>query len=185
MRTISAKYAFKYENDKNASLPLTGKINRSKRQIRNQVINNVTVAELIKHIGYGPLAYGEQTVSSAAKAHHIGEVQIIRNDGARYIYGLPAYNIEKQEVTVSTSHAPDCRNGLVGYHVSAINDKNYKDLPYDKYYNKTNTPGYVHTHLLTSVLSTDYQDVDDNGPSDLDKGSYTNIKYVKNPNNKP
>lgn len=178
-RSLENKYAFEDELGNSTSLPINSKIHRSKRQVRNQAINNVTVAELQKGIGYGPIARAETALPDQARKHHIGEVQVTRNDGARYIYGLPVYNTVKKEATFATSHTPDYAKGLVGYNVDAIKNKKFEDLPNDKYFNRVTTPAYVHTHLLTSVLSADYQDVDGNGPSDQDLGNYTKFSYSK------
>ncbi|MEX2485971.1 MAG: hypothetical protein WED10_15475, partial [Brumimicrobium sp.] len=51
------------------------------------------------------------------------------------------------------------------------------NLPGDQFLDRTTTPEYVHTHLLTSVLSADYQDRGDYGPSKEDFGSYTKFEY--------
>ncbi len=154
-------------------------IKRSKRQLRNQAINNLTVGQINNGVGYGPIAYGEPglDMNAAAKNHHTGEVQVIRNDGARYIYGLPAYNTVKKEATFAVDGSVDCNTGLVTYVPSALNSPSA--LPNDKYFNRITTPAYVHTHLLTSILSTDYQDLTGNGPSQDDFGSYTKFVYKK------
>lgn len=180
-RSLITKYAFTETAD-NTSLSINSTIHRSKRQVRNQAITNITNDELREGVGYGPLV-GTTPDGVTRKGHHIGEVQITRNDGARYIYGLPAYNKVKKEVTFSIKGTPDCNKGLIGYeeYVNKINNGEYNKLPYDQYFNRTTTPGYVHTHLLTSVLSTDYQDVDGDGPSANDLGSYTKFSYHKNP----
>lgn len=160
-------------------LGVGSKIKRTKRQLRNQAIQNLTVAQINAGVGYGPVAYGEETVNSEAKGHHVGEVQITRNDGARYIYGLPAYNTLKREATFATAATGDCNTGLVGYNPNAFSSPT--SLPNDQYFNRITTPAYVHTHLLTSILSTDYQDVTGNGPTADDLGSYTKFVYKKIP----
>jgi hypothetical protein len=38
-------------------------------------------------------------------------------------------------------------------------------------------PPYVTSHLLTAVLSPDYIDVDNNGPSPNDIGNYVKVNY--------
>jgi hypothetical protein len=181
-RMLTKKYIFKNGNE----LPINSKIHRSKRQLRNQSITHITNSELANGVGYG--VYVNQPVTETRKGHHVGEIQILRNDGARYIYGLPLYNKEKKEVTFAikaNSNNVDCAKGLIDYSGTireAIDSKSFKDLPYDKYFNRTTTPAYVHTHLLTSVLSTDYVDLDEPGspnfgPSDNDLGSYTKFNY--------
>ena len=172
-------------NGNENQIAVGNKIHRSKRQLRNQSIVHLTVDDLSKGIGYGPcvdrngtLSGGyEYSISSEAKDHHVGEVQIIRNDGARYIYGLPVYNKKKVEKTFSVEDNGDCTTGLVSYnHYDVSNPEN---LPNDQFLDGVTTPGYAHTHLLTSVLSTDYHDLDNDGPTADDFGSYTKFSYMK------
>lgn len=168
------------------SIPVESSIKRSKRQYRNQAIQNLTVKQIKAGIGYGPEAIAVRSMSptstlpSQAKDHHIGEVHITRNDGARYIYGLPVYNTVKKEATFAVDGTPDCNTGLVDYNPSELNSPS--SLPNDKYFNRVTTPGYVHTHLLTSILSADYQDMGGTGkigPTQDDLGSYTKFEYQK------
>lgn len=161
-------------------------IKRTHRAKRNQSIVNITKGELNQGIGYGPCVNrattnGPEVNLDHGKAHHIAEVQITRNDGARYIYGLPAYNTIKKEVTFSVDgSSANCAEGTVDYDPSLLTNKNtWKNLPNDRSFDRTTTPEYVHTHLLTSVLSTDYQDIDNNGPTPNDLGSYTKFSYKK------
>jgi len=162
------------------------KIHRSQRQMRNQAIVHLTIDEIYPGdkdygIGYGPCVKRNQTseynLPSEAKGHHVGEVQIIRNDGARYIYGLPVYNKTKVEKTFAVEDNGDCQNGLVYYTPSDVS--NPENLPNDQFLDGVTTPGYAHTHLLTSVLSTDYQDLTNDGPTADDFGSYTKFSYQK------
>lgn len=178
-RNLKNKYAYKWEVANNASISINSKINRSKRQMRNQAIVHVNNQEIIDGKGYSSYQFNSLSGTNR-KAHHIGEVQILRNDGARYVYGLPVYNITKRETTFAVNgSSANCNLGLIGYDPTPINTGNYSDLPNDQYFNRTTTPAYVHTHLLTQVLSTDYQDLTGNGPSEDDFGSYTLFKYEK------
>jgi hypothetical protein len=190
-RSLESKFVKKNNANTTTTSTVNTKIKRNNRQSRNQAIYNVTVGELLKGVGYGPCVNRgtipspsyQQTINSNAKSHHIGEVQIIRNDGARYIYGLPAYNTKKVEATFATNVSGNCNTGIVDFtanDLARLNDKeDWKNLPNDKYLSRTTTPAYVHTHLLTSVLSADYQDKTANGPTVDDFGSYTKFTYAK------
>lgn len=161
------------------TIGVNGPIKRTQRQNRNQAIYNLTVNDVNKGVGYSPL-YTEPAnydLPSGAKGHHTAEVQIIRNDGARYVYGLPVYNLEKKEATFSVDESGNCSSGLVEYEPAKLGAP--ETLPHDQYFNRVTTPAYVHTHLLTSVLSTDYADVTGNGPTVDDLGSYTKFSYKK------
>src|SRR5690554_299589 len=156
---------------------VSNRIHLNNRKPRNQAIVNLTWADLENGVGYGPNV--NKPKPSFAKSHHTAEVQIIRNDGARYIYGTAAYNTTKVEATFAVNNNGNCLNGLVWYNPSDVSSP--KNLPGDKFLDRTTTPGYAHTYLLTSVLSTDYQDRSGNGPTRDDYGSYTKFEYKKTP----
>jgi hypothetical protein len=181
---------FKYKTDSEgheALIDVDSQVKRSKRQARNQSIYNLTVGEIKSGIGYGPIARNDAEYAtsgtsspyvrtSTLPAYHTGEVQVVRNDGARYIYGLPAYNRIKREATFSVSPGTgNCANGLVSYNVG---DNSLSNIIGEQYFNRVTTPAYVHTYLLTSVLSTDYQDRSNDGPTVDDLGSYTKFSYA-------
>lgn len=182
VRNLQSVYRVK-SNPNGEETTISGtKVHRSERLKRNQTINNVSIEELRKGVGYGPVAYGELRLldeeNNLRPSHHVGEVQIIRNDGARYIYGYPAYNNVKKEATFSVNSTPNCGTGLIPY--SGLDSP--ESLPNDQYLSRTTTPEYVHTYLLSSVLSTDYVDRTNNGPSADDFGSYTKFTYQKKHN---
>lgn len=171
---------------------LGGRKQRTYRQLRNQAIFTLTRKEVNEGIGYGPVAYGGRGwveydsgsgVVPIGADHHTAEIQIIRNDGARYVYGLPAYNIEKKEATFSVNNNGNNVTGLVNYSTSDLTPivvagvREWTNLPNDQYFNRITTPAYVHTHMLTSVLSTDYSDKSGDGPTPDDYGSYTKFTY--------
>ncbi len=182
-RSLPSQMYYKYnELAQESSIGISSPTKRSKRKTRNQSIRNVTIKELRNGIGYGPcvkrtaVGYGDVGIPGYARDHHTGEVQIVRNDGARYIYGLPLYNVTKREASFSVDKAgyhPE--TGLVTYNSG---DNSTSNDNHNENFNRTTTPAYVHTYLLTSVLSTDYQDLTGNGPSDDDLGSYTKFNYV-------
>jgi hypothetical protein len=183
-RKAANKLYYKYNNlAQENSIGVSAATKRSQRKSRNQSIRNITIGDLKKGVGYGPCVIrtgtsGEVEIPDEAKNHHTGEVQIIRNDGARYIYGLPLYNYVKKESSFSVDHSAgnlDYLHGLVGH---SGTDNSTSNSQLNQNYNGTTTPAYVHTYLLTSVLSTDYQDIDNNGPSDDDLGSYTKFTYT-------
>ncbi|MEM7572442.1 MAG: hypothetical protein AAF433_06060 [Bacteroidota bacterium] len=127
--------------------------------------------------------------------HHISEVRITNTGGQRYIYGLPAYNTLKKEVTFNISGriADAIANdetsqeaisnsqgtyGLVTYDPNqdaTINNDNGRD----HFYDEVVTAPYPYAHLLTEVLSPDYADRTGDGPSFDDLGQYVKIGYTK------
>jgi hypothetical protein len=173
---VEAKSEFLYDNDQ-TNYPLPALNYRTARQRRNQVISTLSVGEARK---YGlQKSFYSSSISSAAKDHHIGEISVLRSDGSRYIFGLPAYNNYQQEVSFNAQGRSVCNaKGIVTYQAGDNSVANA--LGIDNYFNETETPGYAHSFLLTAVVSPDYVDYDNiEGPSAGDLGSYTRFNYVK------
>lgn len=108
------------------------------------------------------------------KGHHISEMISTNADGMRYVFGLPTYNTTQKEVsfTLESAQQPD-NNGSVSY----SQNTNWGENGKDGFYESTELPPYVTSHLLTGVLSPEYIDVDDNGPTLNDVGNYVKINY--------
>lgn len=123
------------------------------------------------------------------KGHHISEVSVTDNSGARYHYGIPVYNKKQEEVTFSVDIGNDAttrrkarETGLVPYSPSDASLNNSKGL--DHNFNKVETPAFATSYLLTSILSSDYVDSDGiEGPTDGDLGNYTKFNYSKTSDN--
>ncbi len=189
-----------FENYAGAELGAAGgKIYRTKRARRNEVITPLTAdkaasAAYIKTIedyAANNFEYGQsgeyqnrlkpyQNISrSFYPAHHISEITALRSDGARYVYGIPAYNNKQIESTFNVgSVIPNRNTGLVGYD-SGSQDNSGNSSGTDNYFEKVTTPRYAHGYLLTEVLSADYVDLTGNGPTDDDLGTYTKINYSR------
>jgi hypothetical protein len=164
-------------------------LKRNKREKRNQSISwlNANEASLFAHDkfikNYVKNQFGESNFTNIArtsdyrKKHHISEVTTLREDGIRYIYGLPAYNITQKEVAMSVNGAnANCSTGLVTYDKGSNSIKNNEGP--EHYFQSNTTPAYAHSYLLTSVISPDYVDVDNNGCSPNDIGNYTKFNYM-------
>jgi hypothetical protein len=166
----------RYVKKDGSEISYNGSIKRTKRVKRNQAIQKLTRKEAGK--------YGlSRQFSEYAKDHHTAEIQITKEGGDRYVFGRALYNVTKKEVTFDISgREGDCSTGLVSYLTGDNSANNERDG--DRYFNRVTTPAYAHTYLLTTVLSSDYQDIDEiPGPSDSDLGSYTKFKYDKKDNN--
>lgn len=109
---------------------------------------------------------------------HIGGIEAVNNDGMRYVYAIPAYNTKQIEATFSVKTGVDYCKQKVKTDVSG-GKLNYKITGTDEYLQKTSMPPYAHSYLLTSVLGSDYVDIDNNGPSDDDFGYWVKFDYVK------
>jgi len=152
---------------------------RDDRQKRNTHISYLSVREAQAGLALQPSLYSSlPSEVSTTHRNQIAEITVNQPDGARYIYGLPAYNTTQHEVTFNVgSNQSSCEGGLVPYNPGVDNSKNNTNGR-DNYYNRTITPPYAHSYLLTAVLSPDYVDNDGNeGPTYGDIGTYTKFIY--------
>ncbi|WP_298892422.1 Ig-like domain-containing protein [uncultured Psychroserpens sp.] len=108
--------------------------------------------------------------------HHVG-AKVLKSDGSTYVFGETAYNTKKIEATFATNSSGDCLTGLVTYSHGENTRSNSSGR--DHYLNKIHTPAYTHTYLLSSVLSSDYEDLTHDGPTDDDLGAYTKFTYTE------
>jgi hypothetical protein len=116
-------------------------------------------------------------------AKHISEISTLQPDGMRYVYGLAAYNnkqvenlfaLEGQDIGLSANPG-DAIIHQGGTEIGGINVGG----SYDQFVSKTELPGYAHTWMLTSVLSADYLDCTNDGPTDDDFGYWVKFNYQK------
>ena len=151
---------------------ITNKIKRTKRHTRNQSIYNISNYEAVND----PMI--KHRSEAFAKDHHTVGVKILKPDGSTYVFGESAYNTKKVEATfdVSTrSGDADCANGLVPYNGSITGNNSALS---NKFLNRITTPAYAHTYALSAVLSSDYEDLTGDGPTDDDLGAYTKFTYA-------
>ncbi len=147
-------------------------LKRAQRAKRNQLVSQLTRLEVSNGMGL------DNYTSWYAQNHHIGEITVLRNDGSRYIYGIPAYNYQHKEVSfnVSGNSGKNCQTGLIDYSSQDASVNNSKGK--DNFYQSTSTPPYAHSYLLSALLSSDYSDFDGvKGPSDGDLGNYVKFEY--------
>ncbi|AXT51734.1 hypothetical protein D1818_13105 [Aquimarina sp. BL5] len=144
-------------------------IKRRKREKRNQSIQPVSVKDVEK------FNLGLFEPNSNAEPHHKAGMKVLQPDGSTYIYGSTAYNTEKEEVTFTTNNTGNCTTGSVAIGLNENSSSNNSGI--DNYFNRISTPAFAHTYLLTSVLSSDYEDRTNNGPTDDDFGAYTKFNY--------
>ncbi len=158
-------------NDADKLPQITGKYKRKFREVRNQTVQKFTAKEIKS------LYPNSNKVNTKAKDHHTAEIRVLKGDGATYVYGETAYNTSKEEVTFATnSNNYDCANGVVTYLNNEDSNGNKSGI--DNFYNNIKTPAYAHTYLLSSVLSSDYEDLSGDGPTDDDLGAYTLFEYT-------
>jgi len=118
-------------------------------------------------------------ISPNVKDHHIQRIVVTGEDGTQYVFGLPVYNNEQQEImfNVGGATAPDTQSDeyLVKYDSDQKSLNNKSGL--DHMYQNTTTPAYATSFLLTEVYSPDYVDMQGDGPTDDDQGTYIVYTY--------
>ncbi len=150
------------------------KFKRESRDVRNQNIQKISSKELTSFYNKD---YAETRINNNAKPHHTAEVRVQNADGSTYVFGEAAYNNLKKEVTFTTdSDTYNCAAGTVRYGGNENTRGNKAGI--DHFFNAVHTPAYAHTYLLSTVLSSDYEDLTGNGPTDDDLGAYTNFVYT-------
>ena len=146
----------------------------------NMSNNTIPYGELNSAINYssGRFSYANQ------KASHISELIVTNPTGSRYVYGIPVYNRLQKEAMFNisgsgqtNSNAGNTTFGLIPYSATDASKDNAKGL--DNFYEKNTVPDYVHSYLLTELLSSDYVDRTGNGPSQDDYGDYTKFNYSR------
>lgn len=137
--------------------------------------------------GYnGPITINRTTANYPDR--HIGEISILRPGGAREVYGIPVMNTTNQVSfnmseynnynPISTSRTIDDM-GLVEYDPinnkdNSINNKRGNNY----YYLKNEVPRHATSYLLTQMLSANYSDMGNDGPSPDDLGDYVKFNYA-------
>jgi hypothetical protein len=124
------------------------------------------------------------------KDHHIGMMTMINSEGRVYKYGLASYNTKEIQYTFAVGTSLIGNMALIPEGTYDITNKqtDYSGTSHafniannygiDNLYNRKETPAYVHSYLLTEVLSADYIDNDNiSGPSINDYGSYYLFDY--------
>ena len=215
----------KLGNEITFNVPLKNKLNpyitngpsirpkRIERRNRNTTISKLTVKQA-DIFGVRPdLFYRESEEKcidcievTKENEDQIGEITVIQPGGARYVYGLPVYNLEKKEITFASGRKktddgweselqPDEDTKLLNYAdetgLQQVLEADYSEAGkllsngiaqrgIDHYFENSSTPGYAHSFLITAVLSANYVDSDGiAGPSPGDQGNYTLFHYDK------
>ncbi len=121
------------------------------------------------------------------KPNLIGGYTSLTADGARYVYGLPVKNQVQYDVSYSYDGEIQPCDKTVGINASTGNDFEGYEIPHqngqENYLNIKKLPAYPYSHLLTSVLGSDYVDKTQDGITDDDYGYWMKVEYVKTSDN--
>jgi hypothetical protein len=118
-------------------------------------------------------------VDDLRKASHLSELTCLKADGSRYVFNVPAYNNYKNEVSYSVDESKINNATQECSYIPDVNNLSSHSGGKDDYYSAVKTPGYAHSFLLGAVLSPNYIDVDNNGPTTNDIGDYVKFNYSR------
>ena len=129
----------------------------------------------------------EKRVNNYRKSNHLSEISVLNNDGKRYVYGIPVYNLKQKDVSFAVKNENgNPETGLAKYvsrldpgHKGDGDDSTTNMNGTDRYFSSEETPPYAHSFLLTGVLSPDYVDVTGDGITDDDLGDAVKFNYTK------
>jgi hypothetical protein len=158
------------------------------REKRNLVFSFLTakeasVAGILKKMETYPLNGGldytqiDRMEENGRQANHLSEITINQPGGTRYVYGDQVYNFHQEEVTFNVDKDARHKNGFVEYNAKDNSTDNGNGI--DHYYNKNVLPAHATAYLLTAILSPDYTDLTQDGPSPDDLGNYTKFNYAR------
>ncbi len=116
-------------------------------------------------------------VDNIRAKHHLSELICLKDGGMKYVFNMPAYNTEKRDISYSINEG-DFNNYETAY-IPNLSSVENNGRGKDDYISITETPAYAHSFLLGAVLSPNYIDVDDNGPSTNDIGDYVQFNYTR------
>lgn len=176
---IRATDKFIRGDDENTQYDLPNNNFTTQRQRRNQLMQFLTKEETDNAFGLQNLP-----IANEAAPHHMAEISVVREDGARYVYGMPLYNTQQKEVSFNISHrSPNCETGLVNY-VPGKDNSVDNERGLDNFYSATEIKPYAHSYLLTAILSADYIDLTGDGPTPDDFGDYKLFNYASHASGK-
>lgn len=111
------------------------------------------------------------------KNHHIAGFTALNPDGLRYVYGIPAYNTNQEEVVFSAKGAAPGDPSKTEVKGGKDNNPKYDYPGTNKFIKSTRTPSYAHSYLLTSIIGPDYVDVTNDGVTEDDLGYWVKFTY--------
>ncbi|TDX02072.1 hypothetical protein [Dinghuibacter silviterrae] len=186
-----------YVNDiaSGPAIPVTTSVTKTSRDKRSQVISflnagNASTYGLDNTIHSYPLnqfplancgiptgVTSESRVNFFRKAHHFSEITVLNTDGKRYVYGLPVYNLDQEEVSFSVNKSGSSGN-LVNYQPIGDNHTSNQQGK-DHFYSRETIKPYASTFLITGLVSPDYVDRTGDGITDDDQGDAVKFNYTK------
>ena len=108
--------------------------------------------------------------------NHLSAVEVTNTSGTRYVFGIPAYDLLSSQTSFCISGLTGS-NGVVTYGSTDNTINNSRGLSH--YFDQTDVPAYPHSFLLTEMLSSDYIDRTNDGPTLDDIGNFYKFNYTR------
>lgn len=125
-------------------------------------------------------------VGGLHKASHVSEIDVLMQDGRRYVYDIPVYNTKQVDVTFNkkgSGGGNGVNNPTVNYTPGVDNIAGSNNEGKEGFVEKQEMPPYAHSYLLTALLSPNYVDVKGDGISEDDMGDAVKFNYSKSDEN--
>jgi len=117
------------------------------------------------------------TPNTANAPNLLSAVEITNTGGTKYVFGIPAYELLSSQVSFAAAGIPYTTSGVISYSSGDNSIDNSRGI--SNYFDRTDVPAFAHSFLLTAMLSSDYIDRSNNGPSLDDIGSYYKFNYTR------
>lgn len=158
--------------------------------VRSAHVKPITVTDYVSQspqyysFGENNFNYGTNrtTITRATsnrEDNHLTAVETVDANGTRYVFGIPAYNLSSVQCmfSVDNTNAVDANSGLVSYTATDASVANLKGRSH--LFDRTTVPDYAHSFLLTEMLSSNYSDVTNDGPTTDDVGTWYKFNYTQ------
>lgn len=174
-------------NNWSGTVPVSSATNRS-RKPRGTMIQTITnqqllngSSEVIPHfqVHYQNESGSEVAFDRSSKPdHHMAGYSVVSNEGLRYNYALPAYNLKQEEATFTVRQQAD-QTSRVNVGNTGQSDPDYTHSGTQNYLKRVELPPYAHSFLLTSILGPDYVDITGDGVTEDDLGYWVKFTYQR------
>lgn len=125
----------------------------------------------VKYLNGATNQWETQFSDAGRKEHHLTELSILQPDGMRYNYELPVYNLNQKEAFFAVSSTENVNA------VTVLKNETNTGGTLDEFKMVTEIPRYAHSWLLTSIVSTDYVDLTNDGLTKDDLGYWVKFNY--------
>jgi len=176
-RANGSKYLRSYDLYECLSSGIFNRIESNK--IKGLSFANSVIIENLTQFSRNKLEY-QINSSGSKKAHHIWEMQLVKDEGSRYVFSTPVYSGLREEYRFNLSKADPYEiqaGGIVEFDPTIVSQSKGRGI--DEYFDRKTTPDHAGAFLLNSILSSDYLDLTGNGPTPDDGGVYTLFHYTR------